>query len=195
MVANPANTNAAVLRESAPSIPAENITAMTRLDHNRALGQLSERTGTHVGKIRNAIIWGNHSSTQYPDVNHATVDGKPAREVCHGGGVEWVGPARTRVLSYSGGQPGCMHMRGYYFQGIVRPGLADGELKVPGRPWISPLGPWPLRRDLDSAAPPTSHPSRSYTAQVVKDDAYLDGDFISTVQQRGAAIIKVGRDR
>ena len=99
VVANPANTNAAVLRESAPSIPAENITAMTRLDHNRALGQLSERTGTHVGTIRNAIIWGNHSSTQYPDVNHATVDGKPAREVCDGGGVERVGPACTRVPS------------------------------------------------------------------------------------------------
>ncbi|KFM24061.1 Malate dehydrogenase, cytoplasmic [Auxenochlorella protothecoides] len=105
VVANPANTNALILKENAPSIPAENITAMTRLDHNRALGQLSERTGTHVGKVRNAIIWGNHSSTQYPDVNHATVDGKPAREV-------------------------------------------------------------------------------------VKDDAYLDGEFITTVQQRGAAIIK-----
>ena len=82
-----------------------------------------------------------------------------------------------------------------FLRALAGHGRADGELKVPGRPWMSPLGPWPLRRDLDSAAPPTSHPSRSYTAQVVKDDAYLDGDFISTVQQRGAAIIKVGRDR
>jgi malate dehydrogenase len=79
VVANPANTNARVLREHAPSIPAENITAMTRLDHNRALGQLAERTGTPVTGVKNAIIWGNHSSTQYPDVNHATVAGKPAR--------------------------------------------------------------------------------------------------------------------
>jgi len=81
VVANPANTNALILKEHAPSIPAENITCLTRLDHNRALGQLSERANVHISKIRNAIIWGNHSSTQYPDVNHATVDGKPAREV------------------------------------------------------------------------------------------------------------------
>lgn len=105
VVANPANTNSLILKEYAPSIPAENITCMTRLDHNRALGQLSERSGVHVSKVRNVIIWGNHSSTQYPDVNHATIDGKPAREV-------------------------------------------------------------------------------------IGDDSYLDGDFISTVQQRGAAIIK-----
>ncbi|EFN52647.1 malate dehydrogenase, cytoplasmic [Chlorella variabilis] len=105
VVANPANTNSLILKEHAPSIPAENITCLTRLDHNRALGQLSERSGVHVGKVKNVIIWGNHSSTQYPDVNHATIDGKPAREV-------------------------------------------------------------------------------------IGDDAYLDGDFISTVQQRGAAIIK-----
>lgn len=81
VVANPANTNALILSENAPSIPRENITALTRLDHNRALGQLAERAGVHCGKVRNAIIWGNHSSTQYPDVNHATIDGKPAREV------------------------------------------------------------------------------------------------------------------
>jgi malate dehydrogenase len=105
VVANPANTNALILKEHAPSIPAENITCMTRLDHNRALGQLSEKTGVHITKIKNTIIWGNHSSTQYPDVNHATIDGVPARDV-------------------------------------------------------------------------------------VKDDEYLDGEFVEVVQQRGAAIIK-----
>ncbi|GAB4819783.1 hypothetical protein N2152v2_006829 [Parachlorella kessleri] len=106
VVANPANTNALVLSENAPSFPKENITAMTRLDHNRSLGQLSERAGVHVGKVKNTIIWGNHSSTQYPDVNHATIDGTPAREV-------------------------------------------------------------------------------------IKDDAWLEGDFVKTVQQRGAEIIKL----
>eukprot|EP00878_Enallax_costatus_P010488 GHUV01010950.1.p1 GENE.GHUV01010950.1~~GHUV01010950.1.p1 ORF type:complete len:338 (+),score=100.16 GHUV01010950.1:186-1199(+) len=70
VVANPANTNALMLKEHAPGIPAENITAMTRLDHNRALAQ-----------VKNVIIWGNHSSTQYPDVNHGTVEGKPIKEV------------------------------------------------------------------------------------------------------------------
>lgn len=73
VVANPANTNALILKEFAPSIPEKNITCLTRLDHNRALGQISERLKEHVSDVKNAIIWGNHSSTQYPDVNHATV--------------------------------------------------------------------------------------------------------------------------
>ncbi|KAJ9521668.1 hypothetical protein QJQ45_015272 [Haematococcus lacustris] len=75
-----ANTNALILRENAPGIPAENITCLTRLDHNRAVGQVSERTGTHNTEVRNVIIWGNHSSTQYPDVNHGTVKGQPIRQ-------------------------------------------------------------------------------------------------------------------
>ena len=83
-MANPANTNALILKEFAPSIPDRNITCLTRLDHNRALGQISERLNVHVSDVKNVIIWGNHSSTQYPDVNHATVDTgsgqKPVRE-------------------------------------------------------------------------------------------------------------------
>jgi malate dehydrogenase len=73
VVANPANTNALILAENAPSIPRCNVTCMTRLDHNRALGQLSEKLGVPVTDVSNVIIWGNHSSTQYPDVNHGTV--------------------------------------------------------------------------------------------------------------------------
>lgn len=73
VVANPANTNALILKEFAPSIPEKNITCLTRLDHNRALGQISERLNVQVSDVKNVIIWGNHSSTQYPDVNHATV--------------------------------------------------------------------------------------------------------------------------
>lgn len=85
VVANPANTNALILKEFAPSIPEKNITCLTRLDHNRALGQIAERLNAHVTDVKNIIIWGNHSSTQYPDVNHATViksDGeKPIRQL------------------------------------------------------------------------------------------------------------------
>jgi malate dehydrogenase len=109
VVANPANTNAVILAENAPSIPAANITCMTRLDHNRALGQLSERLGVPCTALRNVIIWGNHSSTQYPDVTHALL--------------------------------------------------------------TTPAGDQPVRA-------------------AVADDAYLNGPFIATVQQRGAAIIK-----
>lgn len=80
MVANPANTNALILKEFAPSIPEKNITCLTRLDHNRALGQIAERLGVQVSDVKNVIIWGNHSSTQYPDVNHAVVTGAHGEE-------------------------------------------------------------------------------------------------------------------
>ncbi|KAJ6430214.1 hypothetical protein OIU84_021591 [Salix udensis] len=109
VVANPANTNALILKEFAPSIPEKNITCLTRLDHNRALGQISERLSIQVSDIKNVIIWGNHSSSQYPDVNHATVK--------------------------------------------------------------TPAGEKPVR-------------------ELVKDDTWLNAEFIKTVQQRGAAIIK-----
>ncbi|EEC67171.1 hypothetical protein OsI_34036 [Oryza sativa Indica Group] len=109
VVANPANTNALILKEFAPSIPEKNITCLTRLDHNRALGQISEKLNVQVTDVKNAIIWGNHSSTQYPDVNHATVK--------------------------------------------------------------TPSGEKPVR-------------------ELVADDEWLNTEFISTVQQRGAAIIK-----
>nr|CAD1836177.1 unnamed protein product [Ananas comosus var. bracteatus] len=109
VVANPANTNALILKEFAPSISEKNITCLTRLDHNRALGQISERLNVQVSDVKNVIIWGNHSSTQYPDVNHATVK--------------------------------------------------------------TPSGEKPVRG-------------------LVADDEWLNGEFITTVQQRGAAIIK-----
>ncbi|KAI3951866.1 hypothetical protein MKX01_021604 [Papaver californicum] len=109
VVANPANTNALILKEFAPSIPEKNITCLTRLDHNRALGQVSERLSAQVSDVKNVIIWGNHSSTQYPDVTHAIVK------------------------------------------------TSAGEKAV---------------------------------RELVADDAWLNGEFISTVQQRGAAIIR-----
>ena len=87
VVGNPANTNALIARANAPGLPATNFTAMTRLDHNRAIAQLAEKTGVHVSAIRRMIIWGNHSSTQYPDLNHALVAGKAAPELVD---REWV---------------------------------------------------------------------------------------------------------
>ena len=78
VVGNPANTNALIAQRNAPGLNQRNFTAMVRLDHNRALSQLSEKTGTHITRLRKPIIWGNHSATQYPDLHHALVDGKPA---------------------------------------------------------------------------------------------------------------------
>ncbi|KAK2577350.1 hypothetical protein KPH14_003470 [Odynerus spinipes] len=74
VVGNPANTNALICSHYAPSIPKENFTAMTRLDQNRAQAALAAKLGVQVDKVKNVIIWGNHSSTQYPDASHATVD-------------------------------------------------------------------------------------------------------------------------
>jgi malate dehydrogenase len=78
VVGNPANTNSLIAQRNAPGLNQRNFTAMVRLDHNRALSQLTEKTGTHYNKIRKVTIWGNHSATQYPDLHNATVDGKPA---------------------------------------------------------------------------------------------------------------------
>ena len=78
VVGNPANTNSLIAMKNAPGLNPRNFTAMVRLDHNRALSQLAEKTGTHVTDLRKVVIWGNHSATQYPDLHHATVRGKPA---------------------------------------------------------------------------------------------------------------------
>jgi len=81
VVGNPANTNALIASANAPNIPKSQFTAMTRLDHNRAMAQLAEKTGCTVTDIRQMTIWGNHSATQYPDIHHASVAGKAATEL------------------------------------------------------------------------------------------------------------------
>ncbi|MGO9974217.1 MAG: malate dehydrogenase [Solirubrobacteraceae bacterium] len=80
VVGNPANTNALIAQQNAPDIPRERFTAMTRLDHNRAIAQLSAKTGVAVKDITNMTIWGNHSATQYPDIFHAKVAGESAAQ-------------------------------------------------------------------------------------------------------------------
>lgn len=81
VVGNPANTNALICSHYAPTIPKENFTAMTRLDQNRARGQIALRVGTDISNVQNLIIWGNHSATQYPDVANGTANGKPVTDV------------------------------------------------------------------------------------------------------------------
>ncbi len=81
VVGNPANTNALIAQKNAPDLNPAYFTAMTRLDHNRALTQLAAKTGTHVSHIRSMTIWGNHSATQYPDIFHCKIDGEPASDM------------------------------------------------------------------------------------------------------------------
>jgi malate dehydrogenase len=81
VIGNPANTNALIAMKNAPDLDPRQFTAMTRLDHNRAVSQLAEKTRASVMDIKRMTVWGNHSTTQYPDLSHATVAGKPARSL------------------------------------------------------------------------------------------------------------------
>jgi malate dehydrogenase len=99
VVGNPANTNALIARANAPDLNPLYFTAMTRLDHNRGLSQLAEKTGTHTTQIRRFTIWGNHSSTQYPDLSHATVDGKAAKSLVD---QKWVEESFIPVVQQRG---------------------------------------------------------------------------------------------
>ena len=85
---NPANTNALIAMTNAPDIPRERFSALTRLDHNRAISQLAAKTGARVTEIRHMTIWGNHSATQYPDLFHAEVQGRNAAEAV--GDQTWI---------------------------------------------------------------------------------------------------------
>ncbi|XP_030768187.1 malate dehydrogenase, cytoplasmic [Sitophilus oryzae] len=104
VVGNPANTNALICSRYAPSIPKENFTAMTRLDQNRAQAQIASRVGVPVQQVSNVIIWGNHSSTQFPDAAHATVsiDGKsiPVPEAVKD--CDWLGSVFVETVQKRG---------------------------------------------------------------------------------------------
>jgi malate dehydrogenase len=79
-VGNPANTNCLIAMKNAPDLDPRNFTAMMRLDHNRSLSQLAEKTGSHPTKVKQMVVWGNHSATQFPDISYATIDGKAAKQ-------------------------------------------------------------------------------------------------------------------
>lgn len=96
---NPANTNALIAAAAAPDIPRERFTALTRLDHNRAIAQLAAKTGAAVADIRRMIVWGNHSATQVPDVTHALVAGEPAVDLVE---REWVKEAFVPTVANRG---------------------------------------------------------------------------------------------
>lgn len=136
VIGNPANTNALIAMRNAPDLDPSQFTAMTRLDHNRAMSQLAAKTGAAVADIRRVTIWGNHSATQYPDINHATVAGKPATELVDG---TWVADefiprvqkrgaevieARGHSSAASAAYAGMSHMRDWVG------GTADGD-------WVS----------------------------------------------------------
>ena len=108
VVGNPANTNALIAQRHAPDVPAERFTALTRLDHNRAIGLLAAEAGSPVTDIDGITIWGNHSATQYPDLSHATIAGRPALETvdpgwARGAYIERVAKRGAEIIDVRGG--------------------------------------------------------------------------------------------
>lgn len=136
VIGNPANTNALIAANSAKDIPADRFTAMTRLDHNRALSQLSTKLSVPTTDIKNMTVWGNHSATQFPDVTYATIDSKPVPDLVDASwlnddfiprvakrGAEII-EVRGSSSAASAASAGCDHMRDWYF------GTPDGD-------WVS----------------------------------------------------------
>lgn len=108
VVGNPANTNALIAQRHAPDVPAERFSAMTRLDHNRAVGLLAAEAGAAVAEVDGVTIWGNHSATQYADLSHATVSGRPALETvdpgwARGAYLERVAKRGAEIIEVRGG--------------------------------------------------------------------------------------------
>ena len=99
VVGNPANTNSLIAQANAPDLNPHNFTAMTRLDHNRAMAQLAAKTDSHVNEIKCMTIWGNHSATQYPDINQATVGGKAASDLVD---QDWIADEFIPVVQQRG---------------------------------------------------------------------------------------------
>ena len=99
VVGNPANTNSLIAQANAPDLNPRNFTAMTRLDHNRAMAQLAAKTDSHVNDIKCMTIWGNHSATQYPDINQSTVGGKAASDLVD---QDWVADEFIPVVQQRG---------------------------------------------------------------------------------------------
>lgn len=106
VVGNPANTNALITMTNAPSIPRANFTALTRLDQNRAASQIAEKVGCNVGQVKNVVIWGNHSKTQYPDTRNAVLENVPSRgNTCTVRSQidnEWLDTEFIRAVQYRG---------------------------------------------------------------------------------------------
>ncbi len=136
VVGNPANTNALIALSNAPDLNPANFTAMTRLDHNRALAQLAARTARHVTQITRMTIWGNHSATQYPDISHTIVDDQPARDLVD---EKWVTEAFIPTVQQRGAT--IIKARGASSAASAASAaidhIRDWALGTPGDDWVS----------------------------------------------------------
>ena len=136
VVGNPANTNAYILKANAPNINPRNITALTRLDHNRALSQLASKTGSKVSDINRMVIWGNHSTTQVPDISYASIAGKAASDMvdaawAHDEFIPTVAKRGAAVISARGSSSAASAANG------VIDHMASWVLGTPSGDWVS----------------------------------------------------------
>ncbi len=136
VVGNPANTNALIASSNAPDIDTGNFTAMTRLDHNRAMAQLAAKTGSHVNDISRMTIWGNHSATQYPDINHASVGDSKAADLVD---RDWLAEEFIPVVQQRGAA--IIKARGASSAASAASAaidhMRDWALGTPGDDWVS----------------------------------------------------------
>jgi len=136
VVGNPANTNALIASSNAPDIDTRNFTAMTRLDHNRAMAQLAAKTDSHVNDIQRMTIWGNHSATQYPDINHASVGDRKAADLVD---PDWLASEFIPVVQQRGAA--IIKARGASSAASAASAaidhMRDWALGTPGDDWVS----------------------------------------------------------
>jgi malate dehydrogenase len=192
VVGNPANTNCLIAMNNAPGLPQRHFTAMTRLDHNRAVAQLARKVGNKVEAVRKMSIWGNHSATQYPHVGHAEVDGRPAPDLIDDGAwladefiptVQQRGAAiiEARGLSSaaSAANAAIAHMR-------------DWVLGTPENDWVSMAvvsdGSYGVPEGLISSFPVTCHGGEWEIVQGIELDSFardrLDASVTELVEER-----------
>jgi malate dehydrogenase len=186
VVGNPANTNALIARANAPQLNPRNFTAMTRLDHNRALSQLAEKTGSHVNDIRRMTIWGNHSATQYPDLSHCTVQGKAARSLVEHTWIEStfiptvqqrgaaVIKARGSSSAASAGSAALDHMHTWFT------GTAEGDWVSMGIPSDGSYG---IREGIIYSYPVTCRNGEYTIVQGLAVDEFSRGKMQATEQE------------
>jgi malate dehydrogenase len=136
VVGNPANTNALIAQANAPTLNPANFTAMMRLDHNRALAQLAQKTGTHVSQISRMMVWGNHSATQYPDISQAVINERRASELVD---AKWVKDEFIPVVQQRGAA--IIKARGLSSAASAASAaidhIRDWALGTPGDDWVS----------------------------------------------------------
>ena len=191
VVGNPANTNALIAASHAPDVPGERFTAMTRLDHNRALSQLAKKTGANLDDIEQVTIWGNHSATQYPDVTHARIGGRPAAEVV--GDDAWLTDTFIPTVAKRGAA--IIEARGQSSAASAANAAVDHVRDwVNGSGWTSAAimsdGSYGVPEGIISSFPVTSTAGRWEIVQGLEIDAFsrsrIDASVAELVEERDA---------